>query len=95
MAVEVVELLSAVLQHSPSNRTGMLHINGMITAGICRPAVMCGHSRNISATGFTCASSRTVPGHAVLPWLNQVFVRERLAYRMLPACVMLLILTHP
>ena len=28
MAVEVVELLSAVLQCSPSNRTGMLQING-------------------------------------------------------------------
>ena len=28
MAVEVVELLSAVLQYSPSNRTGMLQING-------------------------------------------------------------------
>ena len=28
MAVEVVELLSAVLQYNPSNRTGMLQING-------------------------------------------------------------------
>ena len=32
LAVEVVELLSAVLQYSPSNRTGMLQING-----VCRP----------------------------------------------------------
>ena len=83
MAVDVVELLSAVLQHSPSNRTGMLHINGVVVAGVCRCAVMA-WSLQLQASQMLQAK-----WFQVLPWPRHVSSRARIASAMLPASVLL------